>query len=94
MPWVRSGFCIRCGACCNINNFVMLPGMELNQEVEVDDEGWCVDFDRETRLCTRYNRRPDPCEFFPRTPRDIQIFPQCTFTFKWVDKKSSTNKII
>lgn len=87
IPWVRSGFCIRCGACCNVNNFVMLPGMEFNQEIELDDEGWCIDFDRETRLCTIYDGRPEPCELFPRTPRDVALIPQCSFTFKWIDKQ-------
>ena len=83
--WERSGHCIRCGACCNVNNFVILPGMEFNEEIELDEEGWCTDYDKETRLCKIYDERPDPCVFFPRTPRDVALIPQCPFTFKRID---------
>ncbi len=61
-----------CGACCNLD-----PGDRPNlaeylssQELElylsmVGEEGWCINFDRETRKCLIYEDRPRFCRVKP-----------------------------
>jgi Fe-S-cluster containining protein len=60
--------CIQqCGACCQLNPHERdledyLTPEELRQYLGmVGDGGWCIHFDRSTRLCTIYDDRPLFC---------------------------------
>ena len=86
MEWQRKGFCIRCGACCNYNNFPKLKNFQLNPDVEFDEKGWCKHYDQETRLCKIYKNRPRICSEFPRGPSEIVMLPQCTYYFEAVER--------
>jgi len=86
--WVRKGFCNQCGACCNIKNWILLNGFQVNPDVEFDEDGWCKYIDRETMRCTIHDKPdyPKGCASFPVSPKGIEQFPQCTYRFEWVDK--------
>ena len=61
--------CIKnCGACCQLNPDERpdleeyLTPAQLSQYLSmVGEEGWCIHFDRQTRLCTIYDQRPEFC---------------------------------
>lgn len=47
--------CDRCGLCCE-----HLSGIELYQDLD-DGTGVCMYFDKKSRLCKIYDRRPEKC---------------------------------
>lgn len=65
--------CIKnCGACCQLNPDERpdleeyLTPAQLSQYLSmVGEEGWCINFDRQTRLCTIYDQRPEFCRVQP-----------------------------
>jgi Fe-S-cluster containining protein len=84
--WVRSGYCIMCGECCNIHNFY--GGVwDDNPDVKTDADGYCEWFDRETRKCNINKKKPIGCMRFPQHPNDIKSFPNCSYRFEKVYKK-------
>lgn len=65
--------CIKnCGACCQLNPDERpdleeyLTPAQLSQYLSmVGEDGWCINFDRQTRLCTIYDQRPEFCRVQP-----------------------------
>lgn len=61
-----------CGACCNLTPEDR-PGLEdylTPEELEhyfslVGEDGWCINFDRDTRKCQIYEQRPRFCRVQP-----------------------------
>ncbi|MEO0541431.1 MAG: YkgJ family cysteine cluster protein [Cyanobacteria bacterium P01_A01_bin.105] len=61
--------CVKhCGACCQLDPSDRpeladyLTAEQLSQYLGmVGEDGWCRHYDREQRLCTVYERRPDFC---------------------------------
>ncbi len=86
--------CVKqCGACCQLDPSDR-PGLEdflTPAELEhylslVGDDGWCINFDHDTRECRIYNDRPRFCrvepqiyqEMFGIPPEDLNDFAiQC-----------------
>mmetsp|Transcript_426 Transcript_426/g.1554 ORF Transcript_426/g.1554 Transcript_426/m.1554 type:complete len:181 (+) Transcript_426:1529-2071(+) len=81
----------KCGACCYLKPEERedLPSWLGPEELEtykamVSDDGWCVNYDKDRRLCQIYDTRPDFCRVEPQTFRrmygvdeaDLDIF--CT----------------
>jgi uncharacterized protein len=60
-----------CGACCQLTPDERdleeyLTETELQQYLSmVGEEGWCIHFDRSSRLCTIYEERPIFCRVKP-----------------------------
>ena len=61
--------CVKqCGACCNLDpadrpdldQYLSAPELELYLSL-VGDDGWCVNFDADTRECRIYAERPRFC---------------------------------
>lgn len=67
--------CIRnCGACCNLDprDRPDLPDYLTPEELElylslVGEDGWCIHYDPQQRLCTIYEQRPSFCRVTPET---------------------------
>jgi hypothetical protein len=65
--------CVKhCGACCHLDPAdrpdldQYLAPAELAQYLDmVGEDGWCVYFDHQTRLCTIYEQRPRFCRVCP-----------------------------
>ncbi|XLQ10860.1 MAG: YkgJ family cysteine cluster protein [cyanobacterium endosymbiont of Epithemia adnata isolate EadnSB Bon19] len=65
---------IGCGACCNLDP-VDRPDLEdylTPKEIThyfslVGKEGWCINFNHNTRKCRIYQTRPDFCRVTPQT---------------------------
>ncbi|MDJ0601224.1 MAG: YkgJ family cysteine cluster protein, partial [Crocosphaera sp.] len=63
-----------CGACCNLDpsdrpdlEDYLTPD-ELDHYLSlVGEEGWCINFDHETRKCLIYEQRPRFCRVNPDT---------------------------
>ncbi|BAQ63512.1 YkgJ family cysteine cluster protein [Geminocystis sp. NIES-3709] len=61
-----------CGACCNLDP-VDRPNLDeylTSSELEVymsmvGDDGWCINYDQETRKCQIYDDRPRFCRVKP-----------------------------
>ncbi|MGK7957136.1 MAG: YkgJ family cysteine cluster protein [Crocosphaera sp.] len=63
-----------CGACCNLNPSDRpdledyLTPEELDHYLSlVGEEGWCINFDHQTRKCLIYEQRPRFCRVQPDT---------------------------
>ncbi len=65
--------CVKnCGACCNLDP-AERPDLEeylTQEELEhylsmVGEDGWCINFDKETRACQIYANRPRFCRVQP-----------------------------
>lgn len=71
--------CVKqCGACCNldpaerpdIHEYLSPEELELYLSM-VDDSGWCVNFDKQTRECRIYPNRPRFCRVEPEIFSDM-----------------------
>ena len=89
MPWVREGYCCRCGDCCRGPVEGVIPAqadgacpflMAVNAKGE--------------RLCEIHDRPNDGtpqtywsrgCNVWPTDPMHIADLPRCTYTFRWED---------
>jgi uncharacterized protein len=65
--------CVKnCGACCHLDP-VERPDLAEYLEPEelslyldlVGEDGWCINFDRESRRCNIYDHRPHFCRVLP-----------------------------
>jgi Fe-S-cluster containining protein len=67
--------CTRCDACCCRLEVMLMGDDDVPARLTAEDEwggtvmrrlddGWCVALDRNTMLCTIYERRPDVCREF------------------------------
>ncbi|GAB4534962.1 MAG: YkgJ family cysteine cluster protein [Pleurocapsa sp.] len=72
-PTVKEWRCIdNCGACCNLTPEDR-PGLEdylTPEELKlymsmVGEDGWCINYDQDTRKCTIYEQRPRFCRVQP-----------------------------
>jgi hypothetical protein len=101
MPWVRSGYCCRCGQCCAVGGNPF-PG-------DVEGNPRCSQL-----MATRQAEQPDACPLlhfhigapegdtscvghgidpyylsgcidWPSDPTHIQDYDRCTYMFTWVD---------
>lgn len=61
-----------CGACCNLDpsDRPELESYLTSEELElylsmVGEDGWCINYDHETRKCTIYDQRPRFCRVKP-----------------------------
>jgi Fe-S-cluster containining protein len=82
--------CVKnCGACCHLDP-AERPDLETYLDQEqlalylslVGEGGWCIHFDRSTRLCRIYEQRPRFCRVQPDTFEQMyQISPEefCDF---------------
>ena len=67
-----------CGACCNLTPEDR-PDLEeylTAEELEtylgmVGEDGWCINYDKNTRKCTIYEQRPRFCRVNPDTFQDM-----------------------
>jgi len=63
-----------CGACCNLTpedrpdlaQYLSSDELELYMTM-VGEDGWCINYDRETRKCQIYDSRPRFCRVQPDT---------------------------
>ncbi|MEM7581427.1 MAG: YkgJ family cysteine cluster protein [Mastigocoleus sp.] len=71
--------CVKqCGACCNLSP-ADRPDLEEylgDEELElylsmVGEEGWCINFDHQTRECRIYENRPRFCRVESETFQDM-----------------------
>ena len=61
-----------CGACCNLTpedrpdlaEYLSSEELELYMSM-VGEDGWCINYDRDTRKCQIYDRRPRFCRVQP-----------------------------
>ncbi len=61
-----------CGACCNLTpedrpnlaEYLSVEELELYLSM-VGEDGWCINYDRDTRKCQIYQRRPRFCRVQP-----------------------------
>ena len=67
-----------CGACCHLDpqdrpdlaDYLSAEELELYLSM-VGEDGWCVNFDRQTRKCTIYEQRPRFCRVQPDIFQDM-----------------------
>ena len=67
-----------CGACCNLKpsdrpnleEYLSAEEMKLYLSM-VGEEGWCINFDHETRKCLIYEQRPRFCRVKPDTFQEM-----------------------
>jgi uncharacterized protein len=67
--------CVKgCGACCHLDpsDRPDLPDYLTPQELEhylslVGEDGWCINFDHQSRECQIYEDRPRFCRVLPQT---------------------------
>lgn len=63
-----------CGACCNLNpsdrpdldSYLSPENLQLYLSM-VGEDGWCVNYDHDSRKCTIYEDRPIFCRVKPET---------------------------
>lgn len=63
-----------CGACCNLTptdrpdleNYLTPEQLEIYMSM-VGEDGWCINYDAEQRLCKIYDQRPNFCRVQPDT---------------------------
>ncbi|NET89358.1 MAG: YkgJ family cysteine cluster protein [Kamptonema sp. SIO1D9] len=73
-----------CGACCHLDPAERpdledyLSSEELKQYLTmVGEDGWCVNFDHDTRKCRIYEERPRFCRVQPETFQQMyQVSPE------------------
>jgi uncharacterized protein len=65
--------CVKnCGACCNLTpedrpdlaEYLSSQELELYMSM-VGEDGWCINYDRDTRKCQIYPQRPNFCRVQP-----------------------------
>ena len=81
----RIGKCLRCGKCCNINNFA--NGTTIGQ---VREDGSCAWYYHNGTQggCLKHNTvtgKPVICHLFPMGPGDIASIPECGYSFVEVE---------
>ena len=59
--------CIKCGACCKLGSYPIELLKKMRMMSYVGDDGWCVKYDKATRLCTIHEDRPLACQDDPET---------------------------
>ncbi|MGK7899169.1 MAG: YkgJ family cysteine cluster protein [Xenococcus sp. (in: cyanobacteria)] len=67
-----------CGACCHLDPqdrpdlavYLSSEDLELYLTM-VGEDGWCINFDHQTRKCTIYEQRPRFCRVQPDTFQDM-----------------------
>lgn len=63
-----------CGACCylepsdrpDLDTYLTLKELELYLSM-VGEDGWCINYDHQTRKCSIYQQRPGFCQVKPET---------------------------
>ncbi|MEM8613789.1 MAG: YkgJ family cysteine cluster protein [Cyanobacteria bacterium P01_H01_bin.105] len=63
-----------CGACCNLTptdrpdlaDYLTPEQLEIYMSM-VGEDGWCINYDAEQRLCKIYDQRPNFCRVQPDT---------------------------
>ncbi|AFZ46799.1 protein of unknown function UPF0153 [Cyanobacterium stanieri PCC 7202] len=63
-----------CGACCNLNpsdrpdlgSYLSPENLQLYLSM-VGEDGWCINYDHDSRKCTIYEDRPIFCRVQPET---------------------------
>ena len=79
--------CIKnCGACCNLDPRDR-PDLEeylTSEELEiylsmVGEDGWCINYDHDSRKCTIYENRPRFCRVTPETFKAMYDIPSDEF---------------
>lgn len=72
---MKNWHCVKnCGACCQLDpvdrpdleNYLSAEELELYLSM-VGEEGWCINFDRDSRECKIYEQRPRFCRVLPET---------------------------
>lgn len=67
-----------CGACCNLTpedrpdlaEYLEPEELELYMTM-VGEDGWCINYDRDSRKCQIYDRRPRFCRVEPKNFQDM-----------------------
>lgn len=75
-----------CGACCNLapedrpdlEEYLTTEELTLYMSM-VGEDGWCINFDHETRKCQIYEQRPRFCRVKPDTFQDMYQIPADDF---------------
>jgi hypothetical protein len=100
MPWVRSGECCRCGACCEAGGDPF-PGdktdndrcSEIMATRQPERPGACpllqfhIGAPEGDTSCVGHGHDPyylSGCVDWPTDPAHIKDYDRCTFTFEWV----------
>ncbi len=68
-----------CGACCKLGPLSDRPDLEtyLTQDEYktyvsmIGKDNWCVNYDKESRLCNIYDTRPEFCKVEPKKFKDM-----------------------
>ncbi|MDJ0571828.1 MAG: YkgJ family cysteine cluster protein [Pleurocapsa sp. MO_192.B19] len=78
-PKVRKWQCVaNCGACCNLTpedrpdlaEYLSSEELELYMSM-VKEDGWCINYDQDTRKCQIYDNRPRFCRVQPDNFEDM-----------------------
>lgn len=82
MPWVREGYCCKCGQCCR----GPIDGLPAQSD------GACPYLAAENnneRLCGIHGKDGTywdaGCRVWPTVPHHIENYDRCTFRFRWVE---------
>jgi uncharacterized protein len=67
-----------CGACCHLDpserpeleEYLSKEELKLYLSM-VGEEGWCINYDRDTRTCKIYQERPRFCRVLPETFKNM-----------------------
>ena len=92
MPWVRSGYCCRCGQCCVGDPFAdherpraaVVPTHCPLYEIR-DGTGFCTGHTGAVPAGQEHPYYLAACAAWPDHPSQIADKPACTYSFAWVD---------
>jgi hypothetical protein len=92
MPWVRSGYCCRCGQCCVGDPFsdvdrprrAVMPGYCPLYEVR-EGVGFCAGHVGVVKAGEENSYYLNACATWPDHPSLIIDKPACTYKFDWAD---------
>lgn len=99
MPWIREGYCCRCGECCvgdpRPDKEALRPNDPMRRPAQV--EGMCPLFELHhgasegEGFCigheppNQHEYYLAGCNVWPTDPSNIADKPSCTYTFKWAE---------
>lgn len=99
MPWVRSGYCCRCGECCKGDPYEgrddqRTPLMRRAPSVQgycplfewhAEGEGFCVGHIGAVPAGQEDGYYMGGCVHWPDHPDQLKDYPRCTYSFTWVN---------
>jgi hypothetical protein len=96
MPWVREGYCCRCGECCVGDPWVGNPEERPRKAVVAgycplfewhhgakEGKGFCAGHIGAVPQGKENKYYMNACRLWPDDPMQIKDKPSCTYTFRW-----------